>query len=456
MTSQASFPDTSLVSDVRPNVVLIFMDDMTHWALLSPKVATPALDSIRARGTTFTHAFNQGSRDEAVCMPARQMLISGLTLFDAERDFMKVPHLGRVLGDNGFHTFFTGKWHNEVEALESDYDVVGPWAGGMLHSTEIGGDAYRRPSEGSDWEAADVSRGGHWMTLEDGSIQHSSERWTDAAVDFVKAERPDRPFFLHLAYHAPHDPRQAPQEFLDRYPIEEMELPPNFMEAHPFDNGELEVRDELLAPMPRTPEAIRLHRREYFAILSHMDRELGRLLSTLEAEGELGNTLIIFSGDHGLALGEHGLMGKQNLYDHSIRVPLVFAGPGVEPGRETSELVYSGSIYPTVCDLVGITPPAHLGFRSLSPLLADEGLPGEVAIFGAYKDLQRVVRTRLHKLIKYSPSQREQLFAIANDPWELEDLSMLPDYEAVKAELSSQLSNLSRSLGDPSARAFDF
>src|SRR5690606_1945325 len=105
------------------------------------------------------------------------------------------------------------------------------------------------------------------------------------------------------------------------------------------DNGELAVRDEHLAPHPRTLEAIRLHRREYFAITSHADQQIGRILDALESTGEMDRTVIVFSGDHGLALGEHGLLGKQNPYEHSVRVPLVISSPTVPPGEVCSDLV---------------------------------------------------------------------------------------------------------------------
>lgn len=194
---------------------------------------------------------------EAVCMPARQMLIFGLTLFHAWDHYMDVPHLGETLGEDGYDTFFTGKCHNHESALTRAYDTLGPCAvGGMFGSTEVGGAAYNRPCEGNTWSPSDTSLGGHWMTLPDGTIQHSSERWTDAAVAFIHSEHAGAPFFLHLAYNAPHDPRQAPQEFLDLYPEDDIKVPPNAWPEHPFDNGELGVRDELLTPFPRTSEAV--------------------------------------------------------------------------------------------------------------------------------------------------------------------------------------------------------
>ena len=146
---------------------------------------------------------------------------------------------------------------------------------------------------------------------------------------------------MYVAFNAPHDPRQAPKEFVDRYPLESIELPPNYLPEHPFDQGErYTLRDEILAPFPRTEEAIKIHMQEYYAIISHMDYEIGRILEKLETLGIADNTYIIFTADHGLAVGQHGLLGKQNQYDHSIRVPLVINGPDIQAGTSTDALVY--------------------------------------------------------------------------------------------------------------------
>lgn len=433
------------------NVVLIFMDDMTHWSLRSDQVATPNLDRLRARGTTFTQAFNQGSLEPAVCVPARRMLLTGLTLFDCEPRFMDVTRLGAALAGAGYDTFFTGKWHNETEALDADYETVGPWAGGMLGSLRDEDDAYRRPRERDSWDPADRGRGGHWMTLPDGRTQHSSERWTEAALGFLAGRTEERPYFLHLAYHAPHDPKQAPQEFLDRYPQESIALPPNAMPEHPFDNGSLAIRDELLAPHPRTDDAVRLHRREYFAMISHVDEQIGRLLAEVERiETETRrDTLIVFSGDHGLALGEHGLWGKQSLYEHSIRVPLVIAGAEVPAGAVRHRPVYAGSIYATICELIGVAAPEHLQFASLVPAITHDA-EIESEIFTAYQAEQRSLRRGAWKLICYATAAHDQLFDVDADPWELDNLIDRPELAETVAELRAALLRAEVALGDPS------
>lgn len=438
----------------RPNVILIFMDDMTHWSLASSEVELPNLRRLRERGTTFTHAFNQGSLIGAVCLPARQMLLSGLTLFNADTSFMQVQHLGSMLTAAGYDTFFTGKWHNEREALDTDYATVGPCVvGGMLATIDVTDDAYERPRDNDTWSPSDPARGGHWMDVGGETTIHSSERWTNAAVGFLEADHHDKPYFLHLAYHAPHDPRQAPQEFVDRYNPDDIRIPENFLPEHPFDNGSLDIRDEHLAPMPRTEHAVQVHRGEYFAMLTHVDREIGRLLDrAAQFDAEQGTeTIVVFSGDHGLALGEHGLFGKQNLYDHSVRVPLVFAGASVPQGNTVDELVYSGSIYSTICDLVKLDVPSHIQFSSLEPVLRD-GQDAEQSIFTAYGMKQRAIRNGRYKLISYSDAVNDQLFDLVEDPWELTNLITSPELQAVVAGLRTQLSLKQVKLHDPLLR----
>jgi arylsulfatase A-like enzyme len=418
----------------RPNVVLIFMDDWTHWALESAQVHTPNLDRLVQRGTMYRQARNQGSWTGAVCVAARAMLLSGRSLFharEAVEDTSTAPLLGQVFGAAGYDTYFTGKWHNPQGALYRSYQQVGPFAGAMLVPAKMfdGSEDVGRPAPGNTWSPTDPAGEGHWMRV-GGRIVHSSEYWIDCALGFLESRGPaDRPFFLHVALHAPHDPRQAPQRWLDRYPAESIALPPNLFPAHPFDQGDYHIRDELLAPFPRTQEAARLHRREYFAIASHADEQIGRLLDTLDDD-----TVVVFSGDHGLALGEHGLMGKQSMYEHSMRVPLVFAGPGVPAGVRDDSLVYQASIFATLCALTGVPVPEGLEFP---PLLGPLTEPGEA--FGAYRHLQRMVRTPRWALTAYAQARRVQLFDVVADPYQTRDLAGDPAHRAVVEDLLERL-----------------
>ena len=128
------------------------------------------------------------------------------------------------------------------------------------------------------------------------------------------------------------------------------------------------MRDEKLAPWPRTPDVVRQHLHDYYACITSIDHHIGRILGTLTKTGDLENTLIVFSSDHGLAVGSHGLFGKQSLYEHSMKSPLIFAGPGIPRGRSAA-LAYLYDIFPTVCDLAGVVVPPSVDGKSLVPVI---------------------------------------------------------------------------------------
>jgi len=244
---------------------------------------------------------------------------------------------------------------------------------------------------------------------------------------------------MYVAWNAPHDPRQAPKEFVDMYPAEKIEVPPNYLPEHPFDQGDSKGRDEILAPFPRTREDVQVHRREYYALLSYMDHQLGRILDALEKSGQRDNTYVIITGDHGLAVGEHGLMGKQNLYDCSIRMPFIVTGPGIAAGRRIDSMMYQHCIFPTICDLAGIATPATVQFSSVAPLLHGERTPIFDSIYCAYRGFQRMVRTDKYKLILYPEVKEIQLFDIEKDPWEMKNLASNPANAKTISELFQEL-----------------
>jgi arylsulfatase A-like enzyme len=256
-----------------------------------------------------------------------------------------------------------------------------------------------------------------------------------------------------------------PQQFLDAYPPEEVDLPPNFAAGHPFNNGALHIRDEELAGFPRDPEEVRRHIAEYYAMIAHLDSCIGRIVAAVAERGNLDNTIFVLAGDNGLAVGQHGLMGKQNLYEHSSRVPLVFAGPGIASGRREDALVYLHDIFPTLCDLLALpTPGSTLGSRSLAPLVRSRpaAAPGSAAAAGsavadardhvylAYAEFQRAVRTERHKLIEYAVAGRHrvQLFDLVSDPWEQNDLAADPSNAAVVERLAATLRAEARESGE--------
>ena len=463
-SSRRSFATQGTSPSDRPNFLFLIADDLmfrTIGSLNNPEVHTPNLDRLAAQGCAFTHCFHQGSWTGAVCVASRTMLNTGLTAFHAHREDSanqagNVPTWGQTLREAGYDTFITGKWHLDAVALARSFSEMGPVAPGYLPSKP---DMYDRPAPGNDWDPANQTLLGHWLHQDlwldrpgDKGIQHSSELYADAAVKHLTTNVPHKtkPFFMYVGFNAPHDPRQAPQQFLDMYPADKIALPPNYLPQHPFDQGDYKTRDELLAPFPRTPHDVQVHRREYYAIISHMDAQIGRILAALEASGKADNTYVILTADHGLAVGEHGLMGKQNQYECSMRMPLLLRGPGIRAGKRVDEMVYQHSMYATTCELAGVPVPPHVEFPSIAPMLRSETpQPVNDAMFGWLNILQRSIRTKQHKLIFYAHLNRFQVFDLEKDPWEMHDLVDDPAYAGVKRDLVAALKRKQKELGDP-------
>jgi arylsulfatase A-like enzyme len=439
----------------RPNFLFLIADDLTYRSIQSlnnPEVETPNLNRLVRRGCTFTHCFHQGSWSGAVCIASRSMLNSGLSAFRAQRRIEQSPLWGETLGAAGYDTAIVGKWHLSDAALKRSFQDIGPVSGGMFES---GPEAYNRPSPGNTWTPWDESLRGQWLetkTWQPGAsepIKHSARVWSEIASSYLrKRTAQSKPFLLYVGFNSPHDPRQAPKEFVDRYPKERIVVPPNYLPQHPFDQGDNRVRDELLAPFPRSREAVQLHRSEYYAHISYLDAQVGQILDVLDKSAQAANTYVIFTADHGLAVGQHGLMGKQNLYDHSIRMPLLISGPGIPAGKRVEEMVYQHSVFATTCALAGIETPKTVEFPGLVNLLKGSGPPMHDVVFSYYRGFQRAVRTARHKLIVYPVAGVTQLFDLNKDPWEVRDLAGDPWYGPLKASLLERMHRFQRELED--------
>ncbi|OYW17231.1 MAG: hypothetical protein B7Z55_12940 [Planctomycetales bacterium 12-60-4] len=269
----------------------------------------------------------------------------------------------------------------------------------------------------------------------------------DEAIEFVKHGRDGRPFCMYLAFANPHDPRVAAKTYMQQYSADSLRLPANYLPVHPFDNGEMVVRDERLSPWPRTKPEIRKTLHEYYATTTALDHHIGRLLAALDEQGLTENTLIVFSADHGIAVGSHGLLGKQSLYEHSMKAPLIFAGPGV-PRGSSSALLYLLDICPTICDLVGIQPPVDRDGLSAKGVIVGEKTEHRSEVLLAYRDVQRAIRDHRWKLIRYPHIDFTQLFDLEQDPLELVNLAERPDQAARLSDLRKRMEALQKELGD--------
>jgi arylsulfatase A-like enzyme len=451
--------------DNLPNILFLFADDYTYdavHALGNDIIHTPNLDRLVRNGTHFTQAFNMGGWNGAVCMASRAMIITGKSIWKAKaltdqwqnkKNFEeKENSWGKLMEKKGYQTYMSGKWHISIDPKEIFQNVrnVRP---GMPRDffKKDNQKGYNRPIQGEEdiWSPTDSLNGGFW---EGG--KHWSEVGKDDAVDFLKqSSEQDAPFLMYIAFNAPHDPRQSPQSFLDRYPLEDIPLPKNWLPEYPYKDAignPKTLRDEALAPFPRTPFTIKTHIKEYYAIISHLDEQIGEIMKALDASGKADNTYIFFTGDHGLSVGKHGLLGKQSMFEHSIRVPLILTGPDIPKNKKINHEVYLQDIMATSLDIGNISPPSSNEFKSfLSLAQGKENKPlYPEGIYGAYIDFQRMIRKGDFKLIVYPKIKKTLLFDLKNDPLEMNDLSEKIQYRYTIKNLFKDLKQLQLKMGD--------
>ena len=437
----------------KPNILFIFADDLTYQAvhaLGNDEIQTPNLDTLVRDGTTFSHCYNQGGWNGAVCVASRAMLITGRYLWHAEKEQPKSKQLysekkllwPQVFEQAGYNTYFTGKWHIRVPAEEA-FTVARHVRPGMPKITR---EAYNRPLQGQPdvWKPWDRDQGGFWQ-----GGKHWSEVVADDCIDYLEQSvKSDKPFFMYIAFNAPHDPRQSPIEYVNRYSPTDLKVPKSFLTEYPYQIGSNKIRDEKLAPFPRTHHAVQVHRQEYYAIISHMDDQIGRILKRLRETGQADNTYIVFTADHGLSVGHHGLVGKQNMYNHSMRVPFMIVGPDMPAGKKNSSAIYLQDIVPTSMELAGLEVPEHVEFHSLIPLVKGESPGNYPTVYGAYTKTQRSVIHDGHKLILYPEIKKSLLFDLKADPEEITDLSDQPGMQMRMKEMAAEFVKLQQETGD--------
>jgi len=432
----------------KPNVMFIIADDQTFESIGAyglTEVMTPNLDRLVNRGVTFTHAYNMGAWGGAVCAASRAMLNSGCFVNRAEKGVKKFPRWSQMMKSAGYTTYMTGKWHVPGRPR---FNVVKDVRPGMPNQT---GKRYKRPFDPdnyeNEWKPWDTRFKGFWA---------GGTHWTQVVADntiefFEKVKKDDKPFFMYLAFNAPHDPRQAPKEYVDMYPLENIKIPENYLPEYPYAAAICgkRLRDETLAPYPRTKYAVKRNRQEYYASITYMDHHIGRMLDALEASGKADNTYIIFTADHGLAVGHHGLVGKQNMYEHSMRPPFIMVGPGIKPNSKIEAPIYLQDAMATAIDVAGVEKPAHVEFNSLIPLIKGEKKVQYEKIYGKYINSQRMIIEGDWKLIFYPHATKKmRLFNLKKDPHEMNDLIDNPEYATKIQKLKSEFTELQKEMGD--------
>ena len=417
----------------RPNILFIIADDQSPFDLKCYNPAstldTPVIDRLAAEGMVFDAAYHMGSFSGAVCTPSRHMVMCGRSVW----------HL--PIGPNSGKR---KKGEPSAAAAHCPPDIAQHTLAPVFN--RAGYDTMRTCKQGNSYEGANTlftirhdatKRGG---THEGGSGWHA-DRVLDYLVERERTADSD-PFLIYFGFSHPHDTRDGTPELLAKYgatnhadeatlpPADPRQppLPPTWLPQHPFDNGHMDVRDEVAVSgvwKNRDERTIRNELGREYACSENIDRQLGRVLEKLAALGELDNTWIFYTADHGMAIGRHGLQGKQNLYEHTWRVPFIVKGPGVRPGSRAPGNIYLGDTLATVCDICRVEPPAANEGTSFLPVLDGRQQTVRDVLYGVYCGGQkpgiRSVRQGEWKLIKYeSPSGglHTQLFNLQDNPAE--------------------------------------
>lgn len=415
----------------RPNFVFILADDQAPETLSvygNRTCETPQLDRLAREGMTFTDAHHMGSWSGAVCLPSRTMIMTGRTVW-------RIPGAPGMRRAPDFRQ----------EAASASLPAVFNRAGYDTFRTCKIGNSFREANAIFQTRREATKRGG---APETGSAWHG-----DQAVKFLqdRAARGDEdPFLMYFGLSHPHDPRDATPELAAKYGADNAgpadapnpQAPPlqiNYLPAHPFPHGHPRLRDEVAVQGvrgKRDEATIRNELGREYACIENIDRQVGRVLKQLEATGELDNTYVIYTADHGIAVGRHGLTGKQNLYEHTWRVPFIVRGPGIEPGSRAAGYIYLLDLLPTLCDLAGIEPPRSCEGLSFRPVLEGKRERMRDHVYGVYaggtKPGMRSIKTADGwKLIKYDvlggQVRETQMFNLNDNPHEFLTEHHAPD-----------------------------
>jgi arylsulfatase A-like enzyme len=432
-----------------PNILFLLTDDQSYHtvhALGNPTVVTPNMDRLVTEGTSFMQNHVMGGMQGAISMPSRAMLMTGLYSQHLTRDGQVIPEKDKtfpeLFRENGYVTFATGKWHSDKASFNRSFSTGSSIFFGGMHRYET--DGHFRPFL-HDYDPEGKYEHGRFRT------KFSSVGYADAAIEFLQNRKDkNKPFLLYVAFNSPHDPRTPPPAYGHKYGADDVPLPLNFLSRHPFDNGNMEVRDEVFLPLPRTPEMIRKEIALYYGMISEVDAQIGRILEALEESGEYDNTFIVFTADNGLAVGQHGLLGKQNLYEHSVRTPLVIAGPNIPKNKRNNSFNYLLDLYPTLCDFADVKYPATIDGKSLKNAITEKQPAGREHITLSYINIQRAVKKDHYKLIRYNVKgeERVQLFDLERDSLEQNNLADAPAYSDKVKELTQLLHREMRDLDD--------
>ncbi len=461
-------------ADKRPNILFIIVDDQSPFDLkvYDPKsqLNAPNIERLARDGMVFDAAHHLGSWSGAVCTPSRHMIMTGRTVW----------HIPGAAGKKA------GKPNPKTAQLIPP-DLPQNTMAAIFN--RAGYDTMRTCKIGNSYEAANklftvrrdaTKRGG---TDETGSVWHGKQVLN--YLDERQASKDADPFLIYFGFSHPHDTRDGTPELLAKYGAvnhadkttvppanpKQPPLPVNYLPKHPFPHGHPNLRDEVAVSgvwERRDERTIRNELGREFACSENIDIQIGKVLAKLEAMSELENTYIFYTADHGMAIGRHGLQGKQNLYEHTWRVPFIVKGPGIKPGTRVPGNIYLLDVLPTLCDLTGIKAPDTVEGQSFKSILEGKNDTLRDVLHGVYaggtKPGMRCIKKGDWKLIKYDvldgKVRQTQLFNLKENPNEylpehtsknpLEtNLADDPKYRDKRTELEALLLKEMERLDDP-------
>lgn len=428
----------------RPNIVFILSDDQGPWALGcagNQEIRTPHLDRLAAEGMRFSSFFCTSP----VCSPARASLLTGrIPSQHGIHDWIRGGNVGErpieylagqtayteLLADSGYTCGLSGKWHLG--------DSLKPQKG-FTHW-------YVHQQGGSAYYDAPMIRDGELIDEPD----YLTDVITDDALQFLDSRQVDQPFYLGVHYTAPHSPwiDSHPQEFVEMY------------DDCPFDSCPQEPKHPWSIATAPWSDNQRENLKGYFAAVTAMDHNIGRILDKLEEMGVRERTLICFMSDNGFNCGHHGIWGKGNgtfpfnMFDTSVKVPAIFSHPGRIPlGHVCDELISGYDFMPTLLEYVGgLEHPeaSNLPGRSFLPLLLGEEGAGreDVVIYDEYGPV-RMIRTREWKYVHRYPYGPQELYHLTADPDERNNLIDAPEAEEQRRSMKERLDSWFVSYADP-------
>lgn len=465
-----------LQSPEQPNILFIIVDDLRPelGCYGVSEIKSPNIDRIAARGMVFLRAYCP----QSICNPARASLLTGkrpdsLRVRDNNTHFRRVnpdiDTLPQIFKNQGYQTISLGKvfhgtlpdppsWtRHRLPPVTAPYylseetrnrQMLNEAAARKIGLKQAWIDAYLRGPATESFDASDSS-------YRDGSL-------TEMALQTLSESSANQPFFLAVGFSKPHLPYVAPQRYWDLYKRDEIPLAQNnFLPkgAPRFAiNGLTEFacyEDLTQIPNPTegqiSEEKARLLKHGYYACVSFIDAQIGRIFDALIAQGLEDKTIVVVTGEHGYKLGEHGSWGKMTNYEIDVRFPLIISAPGwIESGSSTTALTETVDIFPTLCEMSGLAVPPHLEGISLVPLFQNPARPWKLAAFSqfargfSYRFMGRSMRTDRYRFTEWRDRINGNVVAIElydheTDPQENINIAEDPKFEELIQELSSKL-----------------